>query len=126
MSVLGAGIRGGGGGGGSPGVSAPTGIASPGAGGLPGPGGSLPGIIPGMMDVYSNLLGLNQTNYQNVLNAYTQGQGQLGSNLQDSITNGRGNGKPAMLGIIQDPADGGLAHGAPPGDFHEIASGASH
>lgn len=42
---------------------------------------SHPDTIPGMMGVYSQLLGLNQQNYGNVLNAYQQGQGNLGQQL---------------------------------------------
>lgn len=38
-------------------------------------------MIPGMLGIYSQLLGQNQAHYGNVLNAYQQGQGNLGSNL---------------------------------------------
>lgn len=46
-------------------------------------------IVPGMLDVYNQLLGLNQQNYGNVLNAYTQGQQNL-SNQLPGITGGYG------------------------------------
>lgn len=38
-------------------------------------------IVPGMMDVYNQLLNLNQQNYGNILSAYTQGGNQLNQNL---------------------------------------------
>lgn len=42
---------------------------------------STPGIVPGMMDVYNQLVGINQQRYQNVLSAYQQGLGQLNTQL---------------------------------------------
>lgn len=43
-------------------------------------------MIPGMMGVYSQLLGLNQQNYGNVMGAYNQGQGNLSSGLPGAIS----------------------------------------
>lgn len=39
------------------------------------------GITAGMMDVYNQMLGINQQHYQNVLNTYNQGQGNLAQAL---------------------------------------------
>lgn len=61
------------------------GFGSPGGGGSTQSGSSqsqqATQIVPGMMGVYSQLLGLNQGNYQNVLSAYTQGQNRQASQL---------------------------------------------
>lgn len=38
-------------------------------------------IVPGMMGVYDQLLGLNQSNYQNVLDTYTSGQNNMSGQL---------------------------------------------
>lgn len=42
---------------------------------------STPGIVPGMMDVYNQLVSINQQRYQNVIGAYQQGLGRLESQL---------------------------------------------
>jgi hypothetical protein len=47
-------------------------------------------MIPGMMGVYSQLLGLNQQNYGNVLGAYNTGQQNISSTMP-GITSGYGN-----------------------------------
>lgn len=38
-------------------------------------------IVPGMMSVYNQLLGLNQQNYENILTGYQQGQQMLANSL---------------------------------------------
>lgn len=40
------------------------------------------GMVAGMYDVYKELLGKNERNYQNVLGSYNQGQDELRGNLQ--------------------------------------------
>lgn len=42
---------------------------------------SASGIVPGMQDVYNQLLGLNQQNYANVLGAFNNASSQLGGSL---------------------------------------------
>lgn len=42
---------------------------------------STPQIVPGMMDVYNQLVQINQQRYNNVLSAYQQGLGRLESQL---------------------------------------------
>lgn len=63
-----------------PGMSSPgasSGSPAVGAGGS----ASSPGVVPGMMDVYNHLLGMNTQNYGNVLSGYGQAQGNLGAQL---------------------------------------------
>jgi hypothetical protein len=57
------------------------------------------GIVPGMLDVYNQLLGLNQQHYQNVLGAYQGAQGNLAQNLP-SISQGYGDIENQVMGTL--------------------------
>ncbi len=75
-------------------------------------------IVPGMMGVYSDLLGRNQANYGNVLSAYTQGAQQqntqlpgiyggykgVQSGVMDTLGMGAALGKNGNWGVAQPAA----------------------
>lgn len=54
------------------------------------------GVVPGMLDVYNQLLGQNQQHYQNVLNAYQGGQ----SNLQGALPGINSGYSNALSGVM--------------------------
>jgi hypothetical protein len=68
-------------------------------------------IVPGMLDVYNQLLGLNSQNYGNILGAYGQGQSNLTATLP-SIYQGYGDIKNEVMGTL------GVGAGAPGGEGH--------
>lgn len=56
-------------------------------------------MVPGMMNVYNQLLGLNQNNYQNMLNAYTAGGQTLAGQLPN-IYQGYGGLQNQIMGTL--------------------------